>query len=49
VHEPVVPPAEQDKVVEHRLAAARPVADVVRVDNAVVFAAWEPAASVARP
>ena len=44
-----MPAAEQDEVVHARLAAARPVLDVVGIDEAMVLAAREAAAAVAAP
>jgi hypothetical protein len=40
--------AEEHEISERRLAAASPVTDMVRVDEAAVLAAGEPAAAVAR-
>jgi hypothetical protein len=47
VHEPVMAPAEQHEVLEARLAAAAPVADVMRIDEEPVLTAREAAAAVA--
>ena len=44
-----MPAAEQDEVVHARLAALRPVLDVVGIDEAMVLAAREAAAAVAAP
>src|SRR5690606_20689056 len=49
VHQPVVAVAEQEQVGEARLAARRPVRDVVRIDVAPPAAAGEAAALVAGP
>ena len=49
VHEPVMPPAEQDEVIEARLASARPVLDVVSIHEALPLAPGEAAAVVSPP
>src|SRR6266487_3053736 len=43
----MVPPAEQHEVVQARLAAPRPVANVMGIDEEAVLTAWEAAAVVA--
>src|SRR5581483_1814308 len=45
----MVAAAKQDEIVDRRLAALRPVADMVGVDEPAVLAAREAAACVARP
>jgi hypothetical protein len=47
VDQPMVVAAEQQQVVELRLPAPRPVAQMVSVDEAGVLAAWEAAGSIA--
>jgi hypothetical protein len=49
VHEPMVAPAEQDKVVKPRFTAVSPVADVVRIHKPLVLAPGEAAAAVTPP
>ena len=49
VHEPVMPPAEEDEVVEARLASACPVLDVVSIHEALPLASGEAAAVVSPP
>jgi len=48
VHETVMAAAEQHEILECRLTAARPVADVVRVDEPAVLATWEATPAVSR-
>jgi hypothetical protein len=47
VHQAVVAPAEQDEVVEARLAAVCPVAEVMGIDEARSFTAGEATAAIA--
>ena len=47
VHEPVVATAEQEQVRQLRLAAVRPVLDVVGVDESALGAAGKATAAVA--
>lgn len=48
VHEAVMAPAQEHEIRDLRLASARPVADVVRVEETAVLAAWEATTAVAR-
>ena len=47
VHKPVVMTAEQNEIVDRGVATIRPVPNVMRIDEAVVSAAREAAATVA--
>ncbi len=48
VYQPVMMTAQQNEVVDRGVTAIRPVTDVMRIDEAVMAAAREPAATVAR-
>ncbi len=47
VHQPVMAAAQQDEIVERGIAAIRPVADMMRIDEAFMVTARKAAAAVA--
>ena len=48
VHQPVMLAAQQDEIADRGFAAIRPVANMMRIDEAVMVAARKAAAAVAR-